>query len=249
MDRGFIVRDAAGAPIRAVGAMTDITVRKQVEEVLRQSERGFRTLAQEQEQQLIISDRRISFGELAASFAHEFNNPLGIALGFAQDLLTEVDPTHPHYEPLKIIEGETRRCKQIMQGLVEFARPPAAELQETDLEAVVRRSVMLVSPQLDKAKVTLTIEIQPDLPVVSADSQQLEQILLNLFFNWSFAKWKKELTGASSPARMGCRESVQKRRVPGCPPLSLIRPLWSRPWSSLGTCLRMRPNGATLRNI
>src|SRR5262249_21117066 len=85
----------------------DITRHKRREERLRRSGQRYRTLAEERERQLIASDRLVSFGELAASLAHEFNNPLGIAMGFAQDVLSETRPKDPRYRRLQIIVDET----------------------------------------------------------------------------------------------------------------------------------------------
>lgn len=141
------------------------------------------TQQKELEQQLINSQRLISLGEMAASIAHEFNNPLGIILGFAQDMLTEVDPSEPAYASLRIIEEESRRCKKIMQGLMEFCRPAPARLQLTRIEEVIHKSVDLVSGQLQKGKISVKLEIQRDLPGIWADPQQIQQVLLNLYFN------------------------------------------------------------------
>ena len=61
----------------------EVAARTRMEIRLRRSEEQFRQLAKDREQQLIFSDRRVAVGDLAASFAHEFNNPIGIILGFA----------------------------------------------------------------------------------------------------------------------------------------------------------------------
>jgi signal transduction histidine kinase len=165
------------------GQIGQFIERKQTEEALRQSEARFRVLAQEREQQLIASDRLISFGELAASFAHEFNNPLGIVMGFAQDLLSEAQPTDRHYKRLRIIEAETRRCGQLMKDLLNLARPPQAYLIPTDLASVIRGTLELVAGRLRQGKVHPVLDLASDLPQIQADPQQLEQVLLNLFFN------------------------------------------------------------------
>ncbi len=73
--------------------LNDISERKRAEDDLRQSEEKLRRQAQELEQQLIASGRLVSLGEITASMAHEFNNPLGIVMGFTQDLLSETDPS------------------------------------------------------------------------------------------------------------------------------------------------------------
>ena len=48
--------------------------------------------------------------------AHEFNNPLGIVMGFTQDLMSETDPSDPHYRSLKIIDDESKRCERDHPG-------------------------------------------------------------------------------------------------------------------------------------
>jgi len=78
------------------------------------------TPAHELEQQLIACGRLVSLGEITASMAHEFNNPLGIVMGLAQDLLNETDPSSGQYRALKIIDEKTKRCQKIIQELLQF---------------------------------------------------------------------------------------------------------------------------------
>ena len=141
------------------------------------------TREKEMEQQLISSDRLVAIGEMAIAVAHEFNNPLGIILGFSQDLLTEVESVDPRYNSLKIIEEEARRCKKIMRELMEFGRPTPAQFACVNAGELVRRGVDLISSQAQKVKVQTQIEIQKELPQIWADPQQVTQVLVNLFFN------------------------------------------------------------------
>jgi signal transduction histidine kinase len=175
-------RDAKGRLVGLRWLLRDVTERERLE-ALQETEQQLRGLVHEQERQLIISDRLVSFAELTASLAHEFNNPLEIILGFAQDLLTEVDPQHPHYQPLQMIENEASRCKKLMRDLMGFARPINTQPRLTDLQDVVGKSLDLVSGQLQKGKINIAVEVQTDLPQIYADAQQLEQVLLNLYFN------------------------------------------------------------------
>jgi PAS domain S-box-containing protein len=161
----------------------DITRQKRREARLRRSGERYRTLAQEREQQLIASDRLVSFGELAASLAHEFNNPLGIAMGFAQDVLSETRKEDPRYRRLQIIVDETRRCGQLLKNLLELAAPPRTTLVAIDVTALVRHSLELISGRAQKNHVAIVFDCDADIPQVQADPQQLEQVLLNLYFN------------------------------------------------------------------
>ena len=86
------IRDGFGNIVGASKVARDITRRKFIEEALRESEERLRRQAQELEQQLIMSGRLVSLGEVTASMAHEFNNPLGIIMGFVEDILSNTDP-------------------------------------------------------------------------------------------------------------------------------------------------------------
>ncbi|HET6466377.1 MAG TPA: PAS domain S-box protein [Nitrospiria bacterium] len=174
---------ADGRIVGTVSYGNDVTERKRMEEALRESERRFRNLSIDQERQLILSDRLISFGEMTASLAHEFNNPLGIVIGFAQDLLTEVDPSDPRYQSVRIIEEEARRCKKIMQDLLDFGRQEAPQHSQIDPMELVRKSLELISHRLFKAGIRSVIEDSAGLPKIWADPHQLGQVLVNLFFN------------------------------------------------------------------
>jgi len=175
--------DESGTISAGMVVTQDITRDKRREERLRRSGQRYRTLAQEREQQLIASDRLVSFGELAASLAHEFNNPLGIAMGFAQDVLSETPAQDGRYRRLQIIVDETRRCGQLMKNLLELAAPPQATLIATDLTALIRHSLELIAGRTQKSSVATVCNCAPDFPKVHTDPQQLEQVLLNLYFN------------------------------------------------------------------
>lgn len=178
-----VYRDHRGQIRGVIGLARDITAHKQEAETLQARAEHYRELAHEREQQLILSDRLVSLGELAASLAHELNNPLGIIQGFAQDLAHELPPAATDYQPLKIIEEEARRCAQLVSDLLNFARPSQADLRPTDLAEVVRQSLQLVSGRFRKGKIKVVRACPAHLPPVLADPQQLQQVLLNLFFN------------------------------------------------------------------
>ena len=162
--------------------MEDITERKRTAELLANEER-LRQHNRALEQQLIASGRLVSLGEITASMAHEFNNPLGVIMGFVEDLLEEADPSSPQYQALRIIDEETKRCEKIIQDLMQFARPGDAQRRQTYVHAVIDTTLHMMESRLYKQKVTLARRIQPDLPPIIADPQQLEQVLINLYLN------------------------------------------------------------------
>ena len=162
---------------------SEINERKQVEEKLRESEGRLMAFAHQLEDHLIANDRLISVGELSASIAHEFNNPLQIILGFAQNLIQEENFSEARQQDLRIIEDEARRCRGIIRNLLDFARPTSNEPVAIVVDGIVRDSIKLVRGYLDKSNVAVEIRIPPDLPSIHGDPQPLKQVLINLFFN------------------------------------------------------------------
>ncbi len=162
---------------------SEVNERKQVEEKLRESEGRLMAFANQLEDHLIANDRLISVGELSASLAHEFNNPLQIILGFAQNLIQEERFSGGPLQDLRIIEDEARRCRGIIRNLLDFARPTSNEPIPIGVDTVVRESIKLVRGYLDKSNVAVDIRIPPDLPTIRGDPQPLKQVLINLFFN------------------------------------------------------------------
>jgi PAS domain S-box-containing protein len=177
------VYDRSGSSIGCVVTLSDISELKEAEEALRDSERKFREQAQLLEQQLIASGRLVSLGEITASMAHEFNNPLGIIMGFVEEMLNTTPSDAADYETLKIIDEEAKRCQKIIQGLMEFARPAPVTPQTTDVATLVAKTLKMIDARLYKQKVGLTEAVAPDLPPINADAQQLEQVLVNLYLN------------------------------------------------------------------
>ena len=162
---------------------SEIAERKQIEARLRESESQLSSFASELEEHLIASDRLISVGELAASIAHEFNNPLQIILGFTQNLIQDESLSDTEHQDLRIIEDEARRCGGIIKNLLDFARPTGKEPIQVAVNIIVEDSIKLVRGYLDKSKIEAATHIAPDLPTITGDPQHLKQVLINLFFN------------------------------------------------------------------
>jgi two-component system NtrC family sensor kinase len=133
--------------------------------------------------ELVRSARLASMGELAAGVAHEINNPLGVILGFTQELLEKTPPDQPEYATLKILEQESLRTSRIIRELLEFARPQPPQMAAVDLIRVVDGSLPLLESSLKKSKIALRRRIDGDLPPVAADPHQLQQVVINLLLN------------------------------------------------------------------
>ena len=177
------LRDFDEQAMGCIFTFSDISKMRHAEASLRANEQILREQSQELEQQLIATGRLVSLGEVAASMAHEFNNPLGIIMGFIEEIMTGKQLTDPDYRALQIIDEESRRCHKIVQDLMEYARPRNSEKSALNIQQVIERSLSLVENHFYKQKITHVTDIQPRLPQIDADSQQLAQVLINLYLN------------------------------------------------------------------
>ena len=136
------------------------------------------TALKDNQQKLIETEKLAGIGRLAAGVAHEINNPLGVILGYAK--LLRKKSSGSVAEELAIIEQETLRCQEIVEGLLDLSRPmnePSAPVDLRDLcEDVVGR--LAESRQLDGVAVTVEGE-----GTARGQVQKLRQVVLNLVKN------------------------------------------------------------------
>ena len=160
-----------------------IAERQRADEALRESEEHLREQAKELEQQLIASGRLVSLGELSASMAHEFNNPLGIIIGFVEEMLRTVDSADPNHRFLQIVDDEAHRCRKIVSDLMEFGRPMSTSFASVAISKVIEKALRLIENRLHKQNIHLEAKAENHLPMIYGDAQQLEQVLVNLYLN------------------------------------------------------------------
>jgi two-component system NtrC family sensor kinase len=132
---------------------------------------------------LIQSEKLASLGKLAAGVAHEINNPLGGVLIYSHLLLEDTPKDSPHYSNLKKIVKETTRCKNIVKGLLEFARPKDPEMSSLDINNIVEKSFYIIEGQSLFQNLVIEKHFAPDLPRIVGDGAQLQQVFMNIILN------------------------------------------------------------------
>jgi len=137
----------------------------------------------EAEGQLVQSAKLASLGELSAGVAHELNQPLAIIRGVVQQLQDEKGISEDVLADLQLVEGQTGRMIKIIQHMRTFCRIGSPDLNEIDLNKTVSDCLLLIGQQLRAHDVELALELCTDAPLILADSNELEQVLINLITN------------------------------------------------------------------
>ncbi len=156
-----------------------------VRDANRTIQRQYKEIDQTQ-QQLLQAAKLASVGELVDGVAHEINNPAGIVLAradYLQVVAGQQGAPAEWIEDLNVMRRQARRISEIVRGLLAFSRPSRLEVREVHLDHVVEQSLALVAPQCRTAGIRLRRCHAPDLPLVRADPDRLEQVFLNILNN------------------------------------------------------------------
>jgi two-component system NtrC family sensor kinase len=135
------------------------------------------------ESNLIRSARLAAVGEMAAGVAHELNNPLTTVTGFVELVMDDLDNTSAQYADLDLALQEALRARGVVRRMLDFSRPAEVQHIKTDLNELVRQVLTLTRHMMNISGVSLDLELKDNLPWISADSNQIQQVLHNLISN------------------------------------------------------------------
>jgi len=175
------IKDKQGNVISYFATVKDITERKKAEQKLTDA---YQKLKDTQEQ-LIQSGKMVAMGQLAAGISHELNQPLTGIKGFAQTILVDIEEENLvtiREDVEKIIE-QTNRMDRIIKNIRLFARKSEFRLEELDINQPIEASLMLLKEQLKVHNIHLKKSLGKGLPKIKGDSNQLQQVFLNIITN------------------------------------------------------------------
>ncbi len=163
------IRDERGDVVAVVSVMQDLTRLRELE--LRRVQ-----------QQLFESEKLAATGRLAASIAHEINNPLESIKNSLYLLVNRIPPEDANYQFLQIASKETERVSRILREMLGFYRP-AVRTGPTDVNSLIEEAEALVEKDMRRKGVRLHNGFNSALPSVMASADQLKQVVLNLLLN------------------------------------------------------------------
>jgi len=194
-EKEFFRKDGSRVPVLIGGALfegdgndgvafvLDLTEQKRVQEELQQAQGSLFTSQVE----LARVSRLTTMGELAASIAHEVNQPLTAVTNNASACLRLLANQNLDPEVLQRALGEIvadgNRASAVIARIRGFIKKAPAEKSAVDVNEVIQEMVALVGPELQKNEVVVKCELGKTLPPVSADRVLLQQVLLNLIMN------------------------------------------------------------------
>jgi len=141
----------------------------------------------ENQEQLIQAEKLTSLGQMAASIAHEVNNPLAGVLVYTQLLAKKLNSgtftKENALESLGKMEAEISRSSRLIRNLLDFARQSPPALREVNVNEVLGRAIDLAAHSAELQNIQVSKELAPSLPDILADFDQLQQVSINLIMN------------------------------------------------------------------
>ena len=177
------IHGASGAITHFVGIKQDISERMKAEGALRSKNEELATVTQ----QLWQASKLTTMGELAASVAHELNNPLATVGLRTENLLVQLPEDSEQRKPLEIIAQEVDRMAGLVNNLLQFSRRSHRQVSTLNPGEEIGNSIEFLHYYLRTRKIEVVQEFADSLPTIHADRQQLRQLFLNLLTNASDA--------------------------------------------------------------
>jgi len=191
---GFFVRRWVGKPVNELVTAThevstgnlNYTIKELGNDELGILAKSFNNMTKnlaEARLQLFQSDKMASLGRLAAGVAHEINNPLTGVLTYSSFLLKRVKNNKELEEDLKVIVRETKRSREIVKSLLDFARQSVPKKHSANINEIINNAIEVVNNQLSLKHINLEEHLDSSLPKATLDANQIQQVFINLLVN------------------------------------------------------------------
>ncbi|WP_322032586.1 AAA family ATPase [Paraburkholderia sp. J76] len=170
-------------PNQGVAYILDLTGQKQAEQRIRESEERYREIQAE----LAHANRVATMGQLAASIAHEVNQPIAATVSYAEAALRWLNREPANLDEVSLalsgIVRDGNRAGDVLWRLRQLIRKAPRKKEPVDINEAIREIAELVQGEARKSGAQLELQLAKDLPVIEGDRVELQQVLLNLVIN------------------------------------------------------------------
>jgi signal transduction histidine kinase len=132
---------------------------------------------------LLKVERLSILGQITSQLAHELRNPMTVIGGFARSLLRKVGPEHADAEYLRIMVKESERMENVLNNVLDFAKPDSAKKETVSLGDLVDQTLEMMEPEMDSAKISVSVFPPGNLPPVRVNPDLFRHALLSIFRN------------------------------------------------------------------
>jgi two-component system NtrC family sensor kinase len=167
-----LIYDGAGKEVASVGIFTDLRPRLKMEKDI-----------QEIQQALLQSEKLAAMGRLTSQIAHELNNPIYGIMNTLELLKTEIPPESKRRRILELSLSETQRLTEMLRNMLSFSKPEEEEKRPVNLNELLEGILLIVDKQMQEANVKVKTYLDAKIPQVMASTNQLRQVMLNMFKN------------------------------------------------------------------
>jgi two-component system NtrC family sensor kinase len=167
-----IIYDEKGNESATMAIYNDLKDKSKVQKELKQAQA-----------QLARSEKMASLGQLAAGVAHEINNPLTGILFYSSLLLEQDNLDEKTKEDIGYILEDANRCKEIVKNLLVYSRSAGTKMGLVQLNEIVEQSLTLIRDQKKFRNISIKKVLSPEMMLIHADKNKLNQVLINLIMN------------------------------------------------------------------
>ena len=167
-----VIYDEGGKEIATVGIFKDLRERLKMERDLQAAREA-----------LLQSEKLAAMGRLTSQIAHELNNPIYGIMNTLELLKTEIPPESKRRRILELSLSETERLSEMLRNMLSFSKPEEETRKKINVNELLDGILLMMEKQMKEANVKVVTRFEPEVPGVMASTNQMRQVILNLFKN------------------------------------------------------------------
>jgi two-component system NtrC family sensor kinase len=132
---------------------------------------------------LLQSEKLAAMGRLTSQIAHELNNPIYGIMNTLELLKTEIPPESKRRRILELSLSETERLSEMLRNMLSFSKPEEEARKKINVNELLEGILLMMEKQMKEANVKVVTRLDPEIPGIMASTNQMRQVILNLFKN------------------------------------------------------------------